>query len=331
MSGGVIIPTIGRDEIVQIIKDKISYFKLGEGGFVLSGVTTEVIDAGSVGGTKVVDYVVTGGDFDIIDVNQGTKKFTIDEEVASYFPVGTQIKIEGSTGNDGSYTVVAAAEVGGDTEIEVSEAIPDPTIDGLLYVSHLPIAKGGATDLRHYPLIVEELTNPGLVLIQSVSDTTGTGSLTGNGVGTVNYKSGALHVVFTSDITVGSIVRTRFKYHDVRRDASTGLSLLDLESSGSAILPDGGRELYTVKKLFNVDVDTVVVFRGAGFGTIRCKMKLQLWEGIDDGRAATFGGIPYYFEGGVYDLNDVLLAYFTFDKQRKTGSTELAHTVDFVV
>jgi hypothetical protein len=401
MSGGVVFTSVGRDEMVKILQARIKYFKLGEGGFVLSGETIEVIEASEPAGKKIYDHVITGGDFDIVGVAQvetgqhtgpdnsadlvdsgaawtvnefagdkvnnltdgsdgvgvsntattvvavlsgGTdddwdisdqyqidiNKFTIAGLYASYFPVGARVKVEGSTGNDGLYTVEAVVEAGGDTIIKVEEAIPSAVIDGSLYVNHLPIALGKTTGGTHYPLVVEELT-PGLVVVQSISDTTAEGVLAGDGVGTINYKNGSLHIVFNSDVGVGNSVRVRFKYHDARKDASGGSGYTYLESSGSPVAADGERELFTFTKEFGADAETIITFRGVGFGTIRCTLKLQLWEGIDDGRGATYGGVPFYFEGGVFDDNDVLLAYFTFDKERKTGSVIIEHTVDFVI
>ena len=88
--------------------------------------------------------------------------------------------------------------------------------------------------------------------------------------------------------------------------------------------------MFTFTKSFGADVDTFLEVRGTSYATLRCNMKLQGSEGIDDGRGATYGGIPYYFEGGVFDDDDVMIGYFTFDKQRKVAPLEVSHTFDFV-
>lgn len=327
--GSACFTTVGHDAFVLALKERISYFKLGEGGFILSGLITEIIDSSATGGNDTYDYTIGGGEFDVIGVNQGLKKFVIDGLYASWFPVDTRIKVEGSTGNDGFYTVVSATEVAGDTEIVVDEAIPDSTVDGIVYVDHLPVAIGPTSDAKHFPLVVQELT-PGDVLVQEIEDTTGTGGLSGDGTGTINYKNGALHVVFASNVTAGNKVVVTFKTHDRKKDSSVGTSYTKLESEDSPVAPDGNRELYTFDKNFGADVNTIVLFKGAGTGTIRAKVYVENYEGIDDGRGTTYGGIPYYFEGGVFDDQDVLLAYFTFEKERKTGSVRISHTVDFI-
>lgn len=332
MSGGVIFPTVGRDAIVQMIMDDISYFKFGEGGFVLSGETTEEITASAAGGQATYTYTISGGDFSISDVNLGSNYFEFVGEYAEYFPVGARIYVEGSIANDGYYTVASAAEpaFSGNTQVTVEETIPDATPDGLLYVSHLPLATGPAIDATHWPMVVEEVT-PGDAQVQVLTDTVGDGTLTGNGSGTIDYKNGDLAVTFTANVTAGNIVRVRFKYRDVRKDAAGGLAYTDLESVDSPIAGDGLHELYTFTKLFSADVETYVEFRGTGYATIRCHLKLQSSEGFDDGRGLTYGGTPFYFEGGVFDDEDVMLAYFTFDKQRKTGAIVIEHTVDFQI
>jgi len=335
MSGDTIMTAVGRDAIAKMIMDNASYFKFGEGGFVLSGEAIEIIEDSASGTDNIYNYTVTGGDFEIVDVDTLTKTFSISGLYSTYFPAGTQIAVEGSTANDGKYTVASASEGGGQTDIIVNETIPDATIDGNLYVDHLPIARGYTTDATHHPCVVEEIS-PGPIVVQSMSDTTGTGNLTGTGgSGTVNYKSGLLHIVFNSNVGIGNQVRIRFKYHDVRKIAAVGEAYEDLESALSPDAPDGEPELFTYRKYFGggtpPDTDSVFTSRGAGYGTVRGVLKLREWEGIDDGRAATWGGIPFYFEAGVFDADDVLIAYMTFDKTRHTGGNIVRHKIDFVV
>jgi hypothetical protein len=331
MSGTAVIPSAGKDKIAAMLLDRISYFKLGEGGFVLSAEVTEVIDASASGTEDNYTHTVAGGDFPITDVDIGSQEFEISGEYAEFFPDGVLITVVDSTGNNGNYTVSPGGvyEGGGSTTIEVNESIPSATVDGNIFVSRLPIAIGPTDDSTHYPMVVEEVT-PGLSVVQSMTDTTGEGALTGDGTGTVNYKSGVLDVTFSSLVTAGNIVRIRWKYHDLKKDASGGASYTELESEGSPLAPDGNPELYTYTKQFGADVDTKVVLRGTGYATVRCEMKLQSIEGIDDGRGLTYGGTPYYFEGGVFDDQDVMIGYFTFDKERKTAPMEVFHTFDFV-
>lgn len=63
-------------------------------------------------------------------LDQGTKFFEIDGDLASYFTTGTTFAITGSIGNDAIYTTVVAAFLGTRTRITVSEAIPDANVSG---------------------------------------------------------------------------------------------------------------------------------------------------------------------------------------------------------
>jgi len=66
----------------------------------------------------------------ITDVNDTTKVFTISGDYTDYIDENDIITVVGSTGNDGDYTVVSVEESGGSTLIEVSEDVPDGTVDG---------------------------------------------------------------------------------------------------------------------------------------------------------------------------------------------------------
>ena len=177
-------------------------------------------------------------------------------------------------------------------EEDLASAVPD----GVIYVDHLPVAFGPADDLYHYPLVVEERT-PGDVLVQSLSDTTGIGNLTGDGTGTINYKDGDLHVEFTNDVQTGNSVKVKFKNRNAKKDVSGGSGYSTLEADDPTIspdAPDGNPELFSYRKDFT---SGDIVERGVGYGTIRCTMRLDTGEAMDDGRGATYGGIPFYFGG----------------------------------
>ncbi len=75
-----------------------------------------------------------GTQFPITAVNQGTQKFTVTGDASGLNPppFPSTIVITGSTGNDGSYTVVSAVFGAGVTVVEVNEAIPSATANGLL-------------------------------------------------------------------------------------------------------------------------------------------------------------------------------------------------------
>ncbi len=72
-------------------------------------------------------------------VDQVAKKFTIGGNHASV--IAAPLRINGSTGNDGLYTLVSATDVGGNTEIVVSEAIDDATADGNVFADSTPVLR----------------------------------------------------------------------------------------------------------------------------------------------------------------------------------------------
>jgi len=73
-----------------------------------------------------VDIVTIGGDFTAI----------LDKLIG--LPNG--ISIVGSTGNDAGYTILSTAFVAGNTEITVSEQLPDATADGVVHVGYIVLS-----------------------------------------------------------------------------------------------------------------------------------------------------------------------------------------------
>jgi parallel beta-helix repeat protein len=65
-------------------------------------------------------------------LDQGAKWFEVDGDIASYFTTGTTFTINGSIGNDGTYTTTIASFTGDRTRITVSESIPDDDISGAI-------------------------------------------------------------------------------------------------------------------------------------------------------------------------------------------------------
>lgn len=70
--------------------------------------------------------------YNIILVDQGARTFSIAGNHSAEFLAGMDIKVVGSTGNDGFYTVLSSVFSLGLTEITVSQAIPDGTGNGSL-------------------------------------------------------------------------------------------------------------------------------------------------------------------------------------------------------
>ena len=75
----------------------------------------------------------TPTDLPVSGVDQSTRKFTLNASagnVTAEFPAGLGMLVFGSTGNDGTYTVVSTAWSGTQTVIEVSEEIPSTAANG---------------------------------------------------------------------------------------------------------------------------------------------------------------------------------------------------------
>ena len=64
-------------------------------------------------------------------VNQGTKTFTFNGNWSTYLIIGKRFRVVIGA-NSGTYTIVSAADVGGTTEIVVSETIPSSSVGGIL-------------------------------------------------------------------------------------------------------------------------------------------------------------------------------------------------------
>lgn len=86
----------------------------------------------SVANNDTLAVNIGTGTYAITAVNQGTKTFSVADNVAPELTAGLVFEISGSTGNDGDYTVVSATWTGAQTDVVVAEAIPDATVDGNL-------------------------------------------------------------------------------------------------------------------------------------------------------------------------------------------------------
>lgn len=74
-------------------------------------------------------------DLPITALNQGTPSFTVAGDHTDVLTPASTFDVSGSTGNDGTYTVVGSAFGAGSTVVTVVEAIPDATVDGTIVVT----------------------------------------------------------------------------------------------------------------------------------------------------------------------------------------------------
>lgn len=66
----------------------------------------------------------------VIGVNTGSDIFTLAGDLTSLISAGDKIVINGSTGNDGVYTVNTVAANASDTDLTVDEDVTNATVDG---------------------------------------------------------------------------------------------------------------------------------------------------------------------------------------------------------
>lgn len=87
-------------------------------------------------GLDDITYPYICGAENITGIDQGAKTFTIAGDFSTG-QIGAMLNINGSTGNDGKYTVSSVTLNAGNTDIVVDEAIPDATVDGTLSSTNL--------------------------------------------------------------------------------------------------------------------------------------------------------------------------------------------------
>ncbi|KPL08315.1 hypothetical protein AMJ86_01170, partial [bacterium SM23_57] len=98
--------------------------------------------------TDTLDGGIGVGTYAISAVNQGTKTFSTLDNVPDEFAADDKFTVTGSTGNDGTYTVVSATWTGAQTDIIVAEAIPSPVADGAIVMN---IIRLGTSDVGFKP------------------------------------------------------------------------------------------------------------------------------------------------------------------------------------
>jgi len=149
---------------------------------------------------------------------------------------------------------------------------------------------------------------------QELSDD-GAGNLSGDGVGTIDYQSGAISVTFTGAVALGDPIRVEWK----------ALRCADAPSPGRLdIVAATDSKLMVIQQALDPGVD--MAFQGPGTGTVRISVALGAGDYNDDGH----GESPWLYEGGFFSAEDVLLAYFTFNGFKKDGLA-FSRDLDFVI
>ena len=330
----------GRDALAQFFTGmtaagKLSYFKLGEGGWSTSTLDTEVAGVGDGG----VSY---DGTLLFIPVIEST--LTISEAGGQSVTDTPNSPYDGSgvLSGDGSGTINYKT---GEWEVTWNAAVVSLDIINAQY-RHW----GALSDLKTYANVeggptgiagnggagpysaVMRFARPGIRIAQNtitVSDggstpqvltDDGAGNLIGDGTGEVNYETGEINFIFTNAVPTVQTIQITYKYD--------GAPIQPIETL-SDLISESDPDLYTFQKSFTIvplDPTSGDIWEEST-GRLRAKVRLEAWEGIDDGN----GNPPSFFEGGLFLDNDVMLAHFTFTKSIKRGATEIELLIDEVL
>lgn len=90
--------------------------------------------------TSLMHKIGIGASKAITAVNIADDKFSIAGDYSALFIAGLHFRVSGSTGNDGSWEVVASVYGAPTLVIEVVEDVTDATVDGNIIVTTLPMA-----------------------------------------------------------------------------------------------------------------------------------------------------------------------------------------------
>ncbi len=125
------------------------------------------------------DYTVWHAIHAIASVVAGSKTFTIAANVVAEIIAGSKIVITGSTGNNGTYTVVSCIFTTVSTIIVV-ETVPNATADGVITSTTLPTNTGYATAVAivNHAILVDIVVAPNDTLQMTINGTGVGGALT---------------------------------------------------------------------------------------------------------------------------------------------------------
>jgi hypothetical protein len=323
---------VGRDELAgflgAILTDGyVKSFKLGEGAWSASAITVEQINVGN-GGAVYSDTTPAPANASTISrlpLVPGTVSISagVGHNASDLFSDGGLYDATGSligTVNykTGEWSLTYLTPVPGGTAIDARYSSR-----GKEEIKGEDLAPGAGSagpfngTLTCFPLV------PGMLTItdadvQVVTDN-GDGTLGGDGTGTIDYETGVYAVTFTDPVALLFFVRAT--YHAYLIPTVPQESRTELVSESATGLEQG---LYTFSKDLSPGD---FVFQGVGTGAVRVTLTVDAAEGNDDGS----GNPPFYFEGGLFSNNGVLIMYFTMSGVKKTASGALTKIFDLVM
>lgn len=308
----------GEDERIQYLcgllsEGYYSYFKLGEGGYGLPvSATTEQIATGD-GGTDYTGTIsntpLAPGEVEIDDgaqtlADDGIGGFTGDGSGTVNYKTGEvdvtfNAAVTGGTGIDATYKTR-----GGPSPIVTKKlGNGDGTVGTYNYVlDHKPVSPSSIT-----------IDDGGS---QTLTDD-GAGNLTGNGAGIVDYDTGRVVFDFNAAVHELRAIAVEYKYTNAPSVPADPTSKSDLDSETSSAL-------YTFTKSFEAGT---IAFVEDVAGRLRCRLQLELYEGIDDGS----GNTPVFYECGLFSESGVMMKYFTFQGFANTGGAIVDLESDTVI
>lgn len=333
------LPAIKCDQIVQVVGGRdefasylgsllsggyVKSFRLGEGGYRQSPLTSnEKVNIGN-GGTAYSNTGPIAGNaasFSFlplvpksITVAGGTNTATDMFGDGNLYDLATGTLIGTINYKTGSWSLVFLSGVAGGVDILASYRTR-----GQVQNRGEDLASGNGSSGPYTGTTTFAPIVPGSLLITDVLSQfvvdNGDGTLGGDGSGTIDYETGVYAVTFGSAVDVGWFVRASYHAYRIPLAPSEGKTALESEQDAS---------LYTFSKDF---VAGDLVFQGVGTGRVRVTLNVLASEGNDDGS----GNSPYYYEGGLFSVNGVLLAYFTFPGVKKTASGAFSKVFDLAM
>lgn len=330
----------GRVEQIKALFDLatggvVSYFKLGEGGWTPSVEISSVVT--STDGSKTISGTVPGPPVVPLSVIITAPTLTATE-------FGTLTDISTGSSYDGTGTLVHAVH-GKIGTISYKTGVFTATFPDVIPGGHdvtcarkhwgqfsgpksfeIEEGDGGkvyAGTVDCHPILPGSVrVTDGAASSPQVLVDDGAGNLVGAGppgVSTVDYDLGLVNVTFTANVPGGQFVMVTAQAQGVPRSPEPGESDLGAVTEAGLYVPS----LFTFRKTFVPSAD--MSFSAAR--TVTITMRLLVGEANDDGN----GDAPFFTEGGLFSVNDTMLAYFTMPGIDKTGSSTWQRQMDFIV
>lgn len=199
-------------------------FKEVDSGLLTAGNVIQLTNTpgGTDDGYYTIQLVSSSPIYPVSAVSMASKTITLDADYSSEFYRFQTITINGSTGNDGEYTVLEVGLSAGNTILTVQETIPDATADGNVVANSKITVKPSMTSTSGKVLLFpnRDIKKPSFAAHVFPGDEWMSGVyLSVNGVAKtenidyyINYKTGEVYFP-TAPANNHRIVATKFEFH----------------------------------------------------------------------------------------------------------------------